>query len=86
MYMKELIDAIENNSNNVMAVIKVGSNILGEFKFDSYDISYADDGQIYIRYDGVDITIPTEDARVEYDEDYNAYTIYTKEMSIDIIF
>lgn len=84
--MDSLIRAIESNAKSVCVVMRVESTIVAELQFDADDITYSDDREIYIRYVGVDVTIPIEEATVEYDENYNTYTIYTEGLEFDIIF
>ena len=85
--MKNLINAINENENTVSVVISMGREFSAELNFDANDITFADDGELYIRYDGVDIEIPMENATVNYDDLNELYEIEcTNGMSVAIIF
>lgn len=87
MSMKEFINfAITNNKNSVALSIIVKENLIGEFHFDANDISYADDGELYIKYDGVDMTIPTADTEIIYDEEWNTFEIKDEDVVYALTF
>lgn len=70
----------------VTASIMFKGDIIAELNFTSADITYADDGMIYIRYDDTDVSIPCNNAVVIYHSEYDTFEIKEDDLVISITF
>ena len=88
---EKLVEKINSYNDNdvfgyISAMISYKGDTIAELNFSSYDITCADDGMIYIRYDDTDISIPCNNAVVTYHPDYDTYKIKEDDLVIEITF
>ena len=84
---KMLTDKISENKNSVMISVVVNDTLVAELNFESDDISYSEDGDIFIKYNGVDVTIPVDSADdILYDDIYETFDISFGEINVSVTF